>query len=250
MKLVFRCGICAKNDTLELMDKNKTYLIGRDFETLDIKLCTDEKNILSRIQAHIKWDRNAWRIFDGMPADTLGAGSAGMQKPDSFGGTFLKRNKNIRHIEYGTGEELRVGDTVFFVITEKADREAKNSWLKNAGRGPQAAFYKYDGFRFRGDKEYYEGFKYRFDVISDEHIVKSKTSASNLYLPDGFSKDLAPGKLHHNSCVGLDIRSSTEADLETQRDYWIPQFNAILNKLLAGQKDYLLILLGDGAYVN
>jgi hypothetical protein len=71
MKLLFYCGVCGKQEILELKDKNKTYLIGRDLEGLDIKLCMDEKSTISRIQAHIKWDRNAWRVFDGWPPETI-----------------------------------------------------------------------------------------------------------------------------------------------------------------------------------
>jgi len=248
MKLAFYCGVCGKQETIELKDKNKTYLIGRDLESLDIKLCTDEKSTLSRIQGHIKWDKNAWRIFDGWPPDTLSKQSPSIQKPGSFGGTYIKRPDEYKLLPYGTGEELRQGDTVYFVATNKADRIAVNKWLQRAGSDAVAAFYKYNGFIFPEDAEYYDGFKYKFHVVSDEEDA-NRVRANNIFLPSNFTKVLEPGKEYFNSCLGLDIRSSTEADLETQREYWIPQFNQILDELLTNYSDYLLILLGDGAYV-
>ncbi len=248
MKLSFFCGVCGKQETIELKDKNKTYLIGRDLESLDVKLCTDEKNTLSRIQSHIKWDKNAWRIFDGWPPDTQSKQSPAIQKAGSFGGTFIKRANEYKLLSYGVGEELRQDDSVFFVATSKADRIAVNKWLQKAGSDAVAAFYKYNGFIFPEDSEYYEGFKYKFQVVSDEQEA-ARVRANNIFLPANFSKVLQPGKEYFNSCVGLDIRSSTEAYLETQRDYWIPQFNSILDELLASYSDYLLILVGDGAYI-
>lgn len=248
MKLVFSCGVCGKQETLELKDKNKTYLIGRDLEGLDVKLCTDEKSTLSRIQAHIKWDRNAWRIFDGWAPDSISRNDVKLQKSNSFAGSFIKRADEVRLMPYGVGEELREGDSVYFVATIKADKTAVNTWIKQAGTDAQAAFYKYDGFMFKEDAEYYDGFKYRLTVVTDEEQA-AKMRAGNIFVPLNFSKTLETGKTHHNSCLGLDIRSSTEADLETQRNYWIPQFNRILNELLANYSDYLLILVGDGAYI-
>jgi hypothetical protein len=248
MKLVFSCGVCGKQETLELNDKNKTYLIGRDIEGLDVKLCTDEKSTLSRIQAHIKWDRNAWRIFDGWPPDSISKNDAQLQKPNSFAGTFIKRADEFRLMAHGVGEELRESDNIYFVATIKANKAAVNNWINQAGTDAQAAFYKYDGFLFREDAEYYDGFKYKLTVQSDEERA-AKMRASNMFVPLNFSKDLEIGKAHHNSCLGLDIRSSTGADLETQRNYWIPQFNRIMNELLVNYSDYLLILVGDGAYI-
>ncbi len=248
MKLSFNCGVCGKEETLILSDKNKTYVIGRDFEALDIKFCTDEKNTISRIQAHIKWDKNGWRIFDGWSPESISKVGTSIQKPNSFAGTFIKRSSEYRLIPYGTGEELREGDTVFFVATGKADRTALSKWLNQAGTDAQAAFYKYNSFVFKEDAEYYEGFKYRMRVLTDEE-QQAKVRSNNIFIPANFSKDLETGKPHYNSCVGLDIRSSTTADLETQRDFWIPQLNSILNQLLVNYTDYLLILLGDGAYI-
>jgi hypothetical protein len=249
MKLVFYCGVCGKQETLELKDKNKTYLIGRDLEGLDVKLCMDEKSTISRIQAHIKWDRNTWRVFDGWPPETISKQGIKLQKPSSFGGTFIKRTAEIRMLPYGTGEELREGDTVYFVPTSKAERSVTDKWIKQAGADAQAAFYKYNGFIFPEDDEYYDGFKYKFKVLPEEEAGGKIGASSNIFTAPNFSKGLQVGKEHYNSCVGLDIRASTEADLETQRDYWIPQFNNILNELLPEMHDYLLILLGDGAYI-
>jgi|DewCreStandDraft_4_1066084.scaffolds.fasta_scaffold16937_5 hypothetical protein len=248
MLLEFYCGVCGKKEILELKDKNHIYLIGRDFEGLDIKLCPDEKSTLSRIQAHIKWDKNAWRIFDGLPPENILKQTTKIQKSSSFAGTFVKRGTEFRLLPYGTGEEIRPGDTMFFVITVKANRSVMEKWMKQAGIDAQAAFYKYDGFAFLEDVEYYEGFKYKVRVLSEEEQV-SKTKTSNIFTPLNFSKQLETGKEHYNACLGIDIRGSTEAALEIQRDYWIPQFNSILNKLLADYTDYLLILLGDGAYI-
>lgn len=248
MLLEFYCGVCGKKEILELKDKNHIYLIGRDFEGLDIKLCPDEKSTLSRIQAHIKWDKNAWRIFDGLPPENILKQTTKIQKPSSFAGTFIKRGNEYRLLPYGTGEEIRPGDFIFFVITVKANRSVMEKWIKQAGIDAQAAFYKYDGFAFLEDVEYYEGFKYKVRVLSEEEQI-SKTKTSNIFSPLNFSKKLETGKEHYNACLGIDIRGSTEAALEIQRDYWIPQFNSILNKLLAGYSDYLLILLGDGAYI-
>ncbi len=248
MILEFFCGICGKKEILELKDKNKTYLIGRDFEGLDIKLCPDEKMTLSRIQAHIKWEKNAWRIFDGLPPENILKQKTKIQKPNSFAGTFIKRGNECRLLTYGTGEEIRHDDNIFFVLTVKASRNIMEKWIKQAGIDGQAAFYKYDGFVFPEDVEYYEGFKYKVRVLSEEEQT-SKTKTSNIFVPLNFSKVLETGKEHYNSCLGIDIRASTEADLETQRDCWIPQFNSILNKLLLNYRDYLLILLGDGAYI-
>lgn len=248
MILEFCCGVCGQMEILELKDKNKTYLIGRDFESLDIKLCPDEKSTLSRIQAHIKWEKNAWRIFDGLPPENILKQTTKIQKPSSFAGTFIKRAGEYRMLPYGSGEEMRPGDIVFFVITVKAPRNIMEKWIKQSGIDAQAAFYKYDGFTFPEDAEYYDGFKYKVRILSEEEQV-SKTKISNIFIPLNFSKVLESGKEHFNSCLGIDIRASTEADLETQRDYWIPQFNTILNKLLLNYKDYILILLGDGAYL-
>jgi hypothetical protein len=248
LKLSFSCGVCGKQEDLELEDKNRTYTIGRDMEGLDIKLCSDEKHTLSRIQAHIKWDKNAWRIFDGWSPESASKQDSIIQKPSSFGGTFIKRSSEYRVLTYGTGEELREGDNIFFVVTGKADRSAIAKWINQAGTDAQAAFYKFNSFVFPEDREYFEGFKYKFRVMSDEEQA-AKMRSSNIFVPFNFSKELEIGKDHFNSCCGLDIRSSTTADLETQRDFWIPQFNSILNQLLTNYKDYLLILLGDGAYV-
>ncbi|MBP7791454.1 MAG: hypothetical protein KA120_00125 [Candidatus Goldbacteria bacterium] len=248
MILEFCCGVCGKKEIIELKDKNKTYLIGRDFEGLDVKLCPDEKSILSRIQAYIKWEKNAWRIFDGLPPENVFKQTTKIQKPDSFAGTFIKRGGEYKLLSYGAGEEIRPEDTIFFVITVKADRNIMEKWIKQAGIDAQAAFYKYDGFTFPGDSEYYEGFKYKVRILSGEEET-SKNKVSNVFIPLNFSKVLETGKEHFNSCLGIDIRASTETDLETQRDYWIPQFNSILNKLLLNYKDYILILLGDGAYL-
>jgi len=248
MILEFFCGVCGKKEILELKDKNKVYLIGRDFEGLDIKLCPDEKSTLSRIQAHIKWDKNAWRIFDGLPPENILKQTTKIQKPNSFAGTFIKRGIDYRLLPYGSGEEIRPDDNIFFVITVKASRTIMEKWVKQAGVDAQAAFYKYDGFTFPEDCEYYEGFKYKARVLSEEEQV-SKTKTSNIFVPLNFTKALEPGKEHYNSCLGIDIRSSTEVDLETQRDIWIPQFNNILNKLLLNCKNYILILLGDGVYI-
>jgi hypothetical protein len=248
MKLVFSCGVCGKQETVELKDKSRTYLIGRDMEGLDVKLCTDEKSTLSRIQAHIKWDRNAWRIFDGWAPDSSARGDAKLQKSNSFAGSFIKRADETRLLPYGAGEEIRPEDIVYFVASVKANRRAVDQWVKQAGPDAQAAFYKYDGFVFREDAEYYDGFKYRMTVQPEEEQA-AKMLNSNIFIPLNFSKALETGKTHMNSCLGLDIRSSTEADLETQREYWIPQFNRIISELLPGHKDYLLILVGDGAYV-
>jgi hypothetical protein len=248
MILEFFCGVCGKKEILELKDKNKIYLIGRDFEGLDIKLCPDEKSTLSRIQAHIKWEKNAWRIFDGLPPDNILKQTTKIQKPASFAGTFIKRGGEYRLLPYGNGEEIRPDDNIFFVVTVKTPRSIMEKWIKQAGIDAQAAFYKYDGFAFPQDVEYYEGFKYKVRVLSEEEQI-SKTKTSNIFTPMNFSKVFETGKEHYNSCLGIDIRASTEADLETQRDCWIPQFNSILNKLLVNYKDYVLILLGDGAYI-
>ncbi len=248
MKLMFYCGVCGKQESLDLNDKNKTYLIGRDMEGLSVKLCGDERSTLSRIQAHIKWDRNSWRVFDGWQPDSVTRQETKMQKPGSFAGTFLKRGDTYRLLSYGVGEELRQGDTVFFVATIKANRQALQQWINKAGADGQAAFYKYDGFISKQDVEYYEGFKYKFTVESDEDEA-ARTRSGNIYMPYNFTRHFETGKPYLNSCLALDIRNSTAADLETQRDYWIPQFNSILNELLPLYKDYLLILVGDGAYV-
>ena len=248
MKLVFYCGICGKQETLELNDKTKTYTIGREFDDLDVRLCVDSKKTLSRIQAHIKWDKNAWRIFDGWTPEGMAKGGLGLQKTASFAGTYIKRGNEIKQIPYGQGEDIRLGDDVFFVPTAKADKSFIDRWLKQAPTDLMAAFYKYDGFVLPEDVEYYDGFKYKFRVMTDEELA-AKMRASNMFVPLNFSKDLEIGKELLNSCLGLDIRSSTEVDLETQRDYWIPQFNTILNELLKTYTDYLLILVGDGAYV-
>lgn len=248
MKLVFYCGVCGKQEEIELRDKNKTYLIGRDMEGLDVKLCADEKATLSRIQAHIKWDKNAWRVFDGWAPDSIGRNETKLQKSSSFGGSFIKRAEEYRLLTYGTGEEIKEGDTVYFVPTIKADRKAVDAWIRQAGADAQAAFYKYDGFVFKRDAGYYDGFKYKFLVRSGVEEA-ARTRSGNLYIPSNFSKHFETGKTYLNSCLALDIRSSTEADLETQRDYWIPQFNGILNDLLPLYRDYLLILVGDGAYI-
>lgn len=248
MKLTFYCGVCGKQETLDLTDKNKTYLIGREVEGLDVKLCSDEKSTLSRIQAHIKWDKNGWRLFDGWSPDTIARSDVKLQKSNSFAGSFMKRGDEIRLLSYGAGEELRQGDTVYFVATVKANKLVVNKWLSQAGADAQAAFYKYDGFVSKADSEYYEGFKYKFTVMTDSD-ESARTRSGNIYIPFNFSKHFETGKPYLNSCLALDIRGSTEADLETQRDYWIPQFNGILNELLPLYRDYLLILVGDGAYV-
>lgn len=248
MILEFFCGICGKKEILELKDKNKIYLIGRDFEGLDIKLCPDEKSTLSRIQAHIKWEKNAWRIFDGLPLDNILKRTIKIKNPASFAGTFIKRSGEYKLLPYGVGEEIRSGDNIFFVVTVKTPRSIMEKWIKQADVDAQAAFYKYDGFVFPGDIEYYDGFKYKIRVLSEEEEI-SKTKISNIFMPINFSKVFEPGKEYYNSCLGIDIRASTEADLETQRDCWIPQFNSILDKLLINYKDYLVILLGDGAYI-
>src|ERR1035437_7829589 len=91
VKLTFNCGVCGKQETLELSDKNKTYIIGRDIDGLDVKLCSDEKSRLSRIQAHIKWDRNNWRIFDGWPPESVSKQETKISKA-SMAGTFMKRS--------------------------------------------------------------------------------------------------------------------------------------------------------------
>lgn len=258
MKLTFSCGICGKQEALELKDKNKTYIIGRDIDGLDVKLCSDEKSTLSRIQAHIKWDRNNWRIFDGWPPEVVSKQDSKMVKPASMAGTFMKRSSEIRMMQYGTGEELRQGDTVYFVVTARADRASINTWLKTAGSDALAAFYKYDGFVFPEDSEHYEGFKYKVTVDAAEAVAEpapaaaaqeSTAGSKNLFATKGLAQALEPGKIYYNACVSLDIRSSTEADLETQRNHWIPQFNSIFNDLLVNYKNYLLILVGDGAYV-
>jgi hypothetical protein len=249
MNLIFSCGICGKQENLELKDKNKTYIIGRDIDGLDIHLCSDEKSTLSRIQAHIKWDRNSWRIFDGWPPETISKQGSQMAKPASMAGTFLKRNGEIRMLQYGVGEEMRTGDTVFFVVTAKSDRASINTWLKTAGTDALALFYKYDGFVFPADVEHYEGFKYKVVISSDEEITETKSGSQNLYAPKSTTQNLEPGKIYYNACVAFDIRLSTEADLETQRNYWIPQFNSIFDELLVKYSNYLLILVGDGAYV-
>jgi hypothetical protein len=248
MKLVFFCGVCGKQETLDLTDKNKTYLIGRDIEGLDIKLCADEKSTLARIQAHIKWDRNSWRVFDGWPPESVIKSEGKMQRPNSFAGSFIKRGDENRLMAYGVGEELKQGDTVYFVATVKANKQTINKWMTQAGADAQAAFYKYDGFVFKRDSGYFEGFKYKLIVQSDEDVA-ARTRSGNLYMPFNFSKNFETGKPYLNSCLALDIRGSTAADLETQRDYWIPQFNGIFNELLPLYRDYLLILVGDGAYV-
>ncbi len=250
MKLVFSCGVCGKDESIELSDKNKTYLIGRDIEGLDVKLCTDEKSTLSRIQAHIKWDKNAWRVFDGWSPDTVARTEAKLQKSNSFAGSFVKHADETRLLTYGTGEEIRPGDTFYFVATIKANRRVVDQWVKQAGPDAQAAFYKYDGFVSREDVQLYEGFKYRMTAQAEAAKPQAAPMLnSNIFIPLNFSRALEIGKTHMNSCLGLDIRSSTEADLETQREHWIPQFNRILGELLQGNKDYLLILVGDGAYL-
>lgn len=248
MKLSFSCGVCGKTEELELTDKNKTYTIGRDMEGLDIKLCSDVNKTLSRIQAHIKWDKNAWRIFDGWAPENASSMGTAALKPSSMAGTFIKRSSEYRVLGYGTGEELRQGDTIFFVLTKKADKDAISRWINQASPASQQAFYKLEGFVAPEDKEYFEGFKYKFRVMTDEELA-AKMRSSNIFVPYNFSTELEIGKTHFNSCCGLDIRSSTTTDLETQRDFWIPQFNSILNQLLSNYRDYLLILLGDGAYV-
>jgi hypothetical protein len=248
MKLIFSCGVCGKEETLELKDRNKTYIIGRDMEGLDVKLCADEKNTLSRIQAHIKWDKNGWRIFDGWTPESISKLGAGLQKPSSFAGTFIKRSSEYRLIPYGPGEELREGDTVLFVATGKADRTAIAKWINQAGTDAQAAFYKFNSFVFPEDREYYEGFKYKFKVLTASEDA-TRIQANNIFMPENFSKELETGKEQYNSCCALDMRGSTITDLDTLRDHWIPQFNSILSQLLVNYKDYLLILVGDGAYV-
>ncbi|MCE5300502.1 MAG: hypothetical protein LLG37_06490 [Spirochaetia bacterium] len=234
---------------MELNDKNRVYLIGRDIEGLDIKLCPDEKSTLSRIQAHIKYDKNAWRLFDGMPTENIGRQAVKISKPSSFAGSFIKRGSEFRFIPYGTGEELREGDQAYFVATGKTERNVLAKWLNRAGTDAQAAFYKYNSFNFKTDAANFDGFKYKLRVLSDAEQA-AKMRANNMLVPVNFSKDFEIGKEHLNYCLGLDIRGSTGADLETQRDYWIPQFNAILNELLPAYSDYLLILLGDGAYIS
>lgn len=248
MKLTFYCGICGKQETLELKDKNKTYVIGRDIDGLDVKLCSDEKSTLSRIQAHVKWDKNNWRIFDGWPPENISKQKNKITKPASMSGTFMKRSADIRMMQYGTGEELRAGDTYYFVVTSKADRASINTWLKTAGSDALAAYYKYDGFIFPEDTEHYEGFKYKVTINTDE-TQETQAGSKNLYAPKDSTQQLEPGRIYYNACVSLDIRSSTEADLETQRNHWIPQFNSIFNDLLVKYSNYLLILVGDGAYV-
>jgi hypothetical protein len=248
LKLTFYCGICGKQETLELKDKNKTYIIGRDIDGLDVKLCSDEKSTLSRIQAHVKWDRNNWRIFDGWPPENVSKQETKITRPSSMAGTFMKRSTEIRMMQYGTGEELRPGDTVFFVVTAKSDRTSINTWLKTAGSDALAVFYKYDGFVFPEDAAHYEGFKYKV-TIADDGQQDTQAGSQNLYATKDLAQVLEPGKIYYNACVSLDIRSSTEADLETQRNHWIPQFNSIFNDLLVNYSNYLLILVGDGAYV-
>ena len=248
MKLTFSCGVCGKQETLELSDKNKTYIIGRDIDGLDVKLCSDKKSTLSRIQAHVKWDRNNWRIFDGWPPENISKQETKISKPASMAGTFMKRSTETRMMQYGVGEELRQGDIVYFVVTAKADRASINTWLKTAGTDALAVYYKYDGFIFPEDAEHYEGFKYKVTIDAEER-QDTQAGSKNLYATKGLARELEPGKIYYNACVSLDIRSSTEADLETQRNHWIPQFNSIFNDLLVNYSNYLLILVGDGAYV-
>ncbi|MBN2755202.1 MAG: hypothetical protein JXR81_10140 [Candidatus Goldbacteria bacterium] len=245
MKLVFSCGVCGKQETIFLTDKSRTYLIGRELENLDVKLCADEKGSLSRIQANIKWDKNCWRLYDGWPPDTTAKHPIAMNKPASFGGTFVKRNDEIKNIPYGAGEEIKDKDTLLFVVTAKA-RTTAEKFIKQSPSDTQAVYYKYDGMVFREDMEYYDGFKYKCEVTdgTDDSVLRP----SNMFAPT-VTGELKPGLEYPNSCIGLDIRSSTEADLETQRDHMIPQFNEILGDLLKDYRDYLLILLGDGAFV-
>jgi hypothetical protein len=123
-----------------------------------------------------------------------------------------------------------------------------NTWLKTAGADALAVYYKYDGFIFSADSEHYDGFKYKAAVAATEE-AESKSGSQNLFASAAMAQKLEPGKIYYNACVALDIRSSTEADLETQRNHWIPQFNSIFNDLLVKYSNYLLILVGDGAYV-
>ncbi len=245
MKLTFYCGVCGKVETIFLTDKSKTYLIGRDLDNLDVKLCTDEKGSLSRIQAYIKFDKTSWKIFDGWPPENFSKANQVHIKPSSFAGTFIKKSRDseIKNIAYGSGEEIKGGEILYFVATAKA--RAAERFIKTSGADFQAAFFKYDGFVFHTDHEYYEGFKYKCEISNEE---ADKGRPSNMFAP-AVSENFVSGKEYYNACVGLDIRSSTGADLETQQDYWIPQFNSILDSLLRDQKNYLLILLGDGAFV-
>jgi len=245
LKLTFSCGVCGKVDTVFLTDRSKTYLIGRDLDNLDVKLCPDEKGSVSRIQAHLKFDKTCWKIYDGWPPENFSKINQANIKPSSFAGTFIKKHEgaDIKNIAYGTGEEIKGGETLYFVATAKA-RSAER-FIKTSSADFQAAFFKYDGFIFHTDNEYYEGYKYKCSVTNEE---AEKGRPSNMFAP-AVSEGLLPGKEYYNACIGLDIRASTGADLETQRDHWIPQFNSILDGLLRDQRDYLLILLGDGAFV-
>ena len=245
MKLVFSCGLCDKRETIFLTDKTRTYLIGRDLDNLDVTLCPDEKGILSRIQAHIRWDKSAWKISDGWPPDNISKNQLHLNKPASFGGTFIKRGDDIRNVAYGNAEEIKAGDIILFVATIKA-RSAAERYIRQAPADVQAAFYKYDGFVLPSDGPYFDGFKYKCEVSMPEN--EARIRPSNMFAPT-VTGELLPGREYPNSCIGLDIRSSTTVDLETQRDHWIPQFNAILGELLKDYRDFLLILLGDGAYV-
>jgi hypothetical protein len=247
MKIKFTCGLCKKEQSLDLADLNHIYLIGArrpgaDYPgRLDVNLCpeTAEGGVpISDIQAHIKYRDNKWKLYDGVPMEYDETIPYDKKKtPKSFFGTFLRRNKQYILISNETGSELVKDDMIYFVPSRFNNNKSIQLWSR-ALSGDQLAKWEKEA---KTKAKLFDGFKFCGRVIEDK-----KTALPDLAA--GLSDKVKINGENINYCVAIDIVGYTNI-IKEEQPIVISEFNSILDGLLSRQKDYISILVGDGIYI-
>ncbi len=246
MKIKFACGLCNKEQVLELTDPNHIYLIGSrrpdsDYpRRLDVDLCgrtAEGEAMISPIQAHIKYRDNKWAVFDGVPQEYDETIPCDKKKnPQSFYGTFLRRSKQYILISNETGSELLKDDVIYFVPSRHSNNKYIQLWMQSLPDGKLETWGKEEKTKAR----LFDGFKYTGKVTDDKTVLPGI---------DGiFSPNVKINGENMNYCVAIDIAAYTNI-IKEEQPIVISEFNSILDGILSRHKDYISILVGDGIYI-
>jgi len=259
MKLLFHCGVCKKDKELVLADKSHIYLVGNkrgEMIHVDADLCAEDTTnlkkyiIISRVNCNIRWKDNAWQIFDGWPE---GAKTPNDKKSNTSAlGTFIEKKGKLQMVSHTEGCVIEKGDRIFFVPSSKLETAIKDAGLLS--RYQKELGSKIDALKNMNDGlAVYSGFKYMGEVL-DAQEKKDDFESPEFTAPNLFVKTVETSEIKVNSTnmsyyVALDIRKFTKQSEDTQIE-WARQFNGHLSATLEKYNNYMLILVGDGAYIS